>query len=168
MISENVIPITSFGNVGIPKDYDVQEWSACTNGIINAVNGTTKAFATTYLLYDNVNSSIIKSNNISTVTLDTAGYWTLEFDTEYDRDYVPFVNAYRSTEGEFPVRSDLLFAGYRGASTSSIQILVSWTDPNSFPYGWGNSDDTNYNAAKTISGISGADGGFEYFSVVIF
>jgi len=168
MISENVIPITSFGNVGISKDYDVQGWSACTNGIINVVNGTTRAFATTYLLYDNVNSSIIKSSNISTVTLDPAGYWSLTFETEYDRDYIPFVNAYRNGAGEFPVRSDLLFAGYRGADTSGIDVLVSWTDPNSFPRGGGNSDDTRYNAAKSMSGISGADGGFEYFSVVIF
>ena len=168
MITENVIPITSFGNVGISKDYDVQEWSACTNGIINAVNGTGKSFITTYLLYDNANSSIIKSNNIDTVTLSAQGYWSLTFENEYDRDYVPFVNAYRESAGEFPVRSDLLFAGYRGAGRSGIDILVSWTEPNSYPRHGANSDDTRYTSAKSINRIIDQDGGFNYFSVVIF
>lgn len=183
MISENVIPITSFGHVGIPKDYNVQEWSACTNGIINAVNGTTRAFSTTYLLYDNVNSSIIKSSNISNVTLDISGYWTLTFETEYDRDYIPFVNAYRNGVGVFgshlnkaAYRSDLLFAGYRGASPSSIDILLSWTAPTT-PYPipahdtaarWESPSKAQHTVPASIEGIGGEDGGFEYFSVVIF
>ena len=175
MIRENVIPIEKFGVAGIPDEYNSLEFASCTNGIINAIQSSSGGLASTYMVYDNVESTIVKSNNISAFTLNSnKGFYTVSFIEPITGDYLPLVNAHREGKGEFPNwRTDLLFCGYRNKRDTGMDLVFSFVQPNRARRGH-NDHRTGatyhhywLNEPQTLSGEVGKDGGFDYFTLII-
>lgn len=168
MIRENVIPIEKFGVAGIPDEYNSLEFASCTNGIINAIQSSSGGLASTYMVYDNVNSTIVKSNNISAFTLNTKKVYTVSFIEPITGDYLPLVNAHREGKGEFPNwRTDLLFCGYRNKSDTGMDLVFSFVEPANDATFKGVYDNYTIGYPKPLAGVGGKDGGFDYFTLII-
>lgn len=169
MIRENVIPIEKFGVAGIPDEYNSLEFASCTNGLVNAIQSSRGGIASTYMVYDNRTSVILKSNNISSFTLNsTRGFYTVDFIEPITGDYLPLVNAHREGKGVFPVsRTDLLFCGYRNKSDSGMDLVFSFVEPSGTYPSVGNTDDHRLKDPETLSGAVGEFGGFDYFTLII-
>ncbi|HIJ51059.1 MAG TPA: hypothetical protein HPP54_08420 [Nitrospinae bacterium] len=169
MIRENVIPIEKFGVAGIPDEYNSLEFASCTNGIINAIQSSSGVLASTYMVYDNVDKTIVKSNNISAFTLNSnKGFYTVSFIEPITGDYLPLVNAHREGKGAFPNwRTDLLFCGYRNKRDTGMDLVFSFVEPANDPIFKGVYDNYTIGYPKTLSDEVGKDGGFDYFTLII-
>lgn len=176
MISKNVISLSSFGITGIPKEYNVQQWSACVNGLINEVDVNSDiGFPASHLLMENDAAkgeavgvynypTIISSSNIDRVELNRYGIFKVTFTEPIIGKYMPFAYAYRQDKGNFSHISDLLFASYKNVSQNGLSLIFSsCTEPQGR-----REHNPGFQAPKSWAGIGSENNGFDYLSLVIF